>query len=248
MRSRLLALLLGSAFLVPAVAAAQDDDPLPDDPPPARRGFPSRLAFGFAGLNGQPVGDFGRAVNTTWGGQADARWFVDHARFLAVRADVVLAGYGRTRSNASLGFFGSGRVTTHNTTGAVQLGLEVAQPTGPIRPYVNATTGGTFHTTATSLDDWDDDWDDSAIEHRRTLTDDWVRSSAIGGGLRFALARQYGTGVTLDLGARRWFTGPVTYATREDVTTIGGNGPRVIGTRRSPTDQWTFTVGLSFSR
>lgn len=230
-----------AAVLLPLPLAAQEPDPAD----PLRRP-PPRGAFGIHFFNGQPVGDFGRAVNTSWGAAADVRWHVDRAGFLSVRLDGGMAGYGRTRGTASFGFFGSGRVTTQSTYGFLLAGVELAHPDGPIRPYVNASTGTSVFATRARADDAEL-WDDHSDGRRtRTLVDDWVRTSALGGGIRVAIADGPASRTMLDIGVRRWFTGPVTYATREDIVQ-GASGP-LARTRRSAADQWALTIGFSISR
>lgn len=241
MHSRVPLQLLIAAFVLPLTLVAQDADSLDITGRRAPRG-----AFGIHAFNGQPVGDFGRAVNTSWGAAADIRFFLDRAGFLAVRLDGGMAGYGRSRGEASFGFLGGGRVTTQNTYAFALAGLEVAQPDGPIRPYVNASIGTSVFTTNTTADDAGF-WDDRRRRNRsRTLVDDWVRTSAVGGGIRFAINDGSASRTMLDIGVRRWFTGPVTYATREDVMQ-GPSGPTV-RTRRSAADQWALTIGFSITR
>jgi hypothetical protein len=236
--------VLAALLSLPAALAAQGW-PVYDLPPGADRRPPSRWSFGVHALNGQPVGDFGRAVNTSWGGAADVRWHVAGAGFLSLRADAGLAGYGRRRTWNTVGLFGEEDVTTQNSYGFLLVGAELAQPDGPIRPYLHASAGGAYFATVTN-----GARDDGFMRRRRdvsrTHVSDLVPTTALGGGIRFELARGRSGAAMLDVGARRWFTGPATYATREDVT-----GPALtptVRTRRGPVEQWLFSVGISVSR
>ena len=239
MRSRLAVL----AALAPVALAAQDDLPPPDI---AAVPTAPRWAIGMHGLVGAPIGDFARNVETTWGGGVDARWFLDRRGIVALRGDLALAGYGSRRGSVSLGFLGGGRATTRNTVAQGTIGLELAVPAGALRPYATAGIGLGVFSTQTSLDD---DWRfQDAADRTRTQLEDGVMVRTLGGGLRARVSDAPGSRLLLDLGVRRAWSGPTTYATPADVRFGGGGTGVTVASRRTRTDQWLFTLGFTFTR
>lgn len=235
-----------SLALVPAVLAAQE---IEDQFPISR--FPERLRFGLHGIGTRPLGDFGRAVDGgAWGLGGELRLTVDRPGWLAVRVDGGYNAYGRNRRTlgAPQGFDpfftsgpGASQLVSDNTMATLMAGLELAVPTGALRPYVHAMAGGSYFQTSTRLVA---PAVPTANDVAATNLEDWVGSGAVGGGVRLALARNR-TGTTLlDVGARRWFTGPTRYATAAAPPAgLAGPAPAL----RTRTDAWAITVGVSFA-
>jgi hypothetical protein len=243
MRTRLLPLLVAA---LPVALFAQGDER--DDPSTSPTYRASRVAVGVYGVNARPQGDFAAATNDFWGGGGQLRIALDRAGFIALRGDASFMRHGRRSQDIGLvpgaGNLIDGRVVTSNNVQTFMGGIELAQPTGPVRPYVNAMAGASYFFTRSELRGRGRDDDDGI---GTTNVRDWVRSTALGGGVRLPIARsRRGTMTLLDVGARRWFNPVTTYATPGDVVT-GGNGP-TIAPRQGRTDQWSYTVGLTFMR
>lgn len=188
--TRTLAALLTLASLVSASPAA------------AQYGFgvsPARTAVGGGLSFAQPIGEFKNYVNTGWGGGGHFMMRVDRPGFLALRADVGFLIYGHETKQISMP--GAGRVefdvSTSNNILTYSIGPQLMVPTGPIRPYVNASIGGAYFFTESSIGG-----DDNAGDFASTLNfDDNVLSYGYGGGvfIPFAVRR---ADIGLDLGAR----------------------------------------------
>ncbi|MCU0619277.1 MAG: hypothetical protein MUF40_05155 [Gemmatimonadaceae bacterium] len=231
-------IVLAALALAPLLLGAQA---VADDAPRPRRG-----AIGLRGVSAQPVGAFGDAVNVGWGGGIDGRWHLDRAGFLSLRADVDFIGHGRRRQPVSLvpaaGSLIRGRLTTTNTFATLLVGAEAAQPDGPLRPYVHGGLGAAYFRTGSSLGGSDRFGEENFAT---TNVSDWARMSVVGGGLRIPLERGRRTETLLDLGVRRAWIGPTTYATPDDIVQ-GFAGPDVVA-RRSRTDHWLITAGFTFA-
>ena len=238
--------MLARLALLAAVAAVLAAQEIDDQLPTAR--LPERLAFGLHAIGTRPLGDFGRAVTDAWGLGGEVRFAVDRTGWLAVRIDGGYNAYGRNRRPFTpavpfdaFGGVNASQLVSDNTMATLMLGAELAVPTGAIRPYVNAMAGGSYFQTSTRVEAPGLPRGDGVTA---TNLEDWVGSGAVGGGLRLALARNR-TGTTLlDLGARRWFTGPTRYATAAAPPSgITGSVPSL----RTRTDAWAFTLGFSFA-
>ena len=205
---------------------------------------PPRASIGFRGVSAQPVGAFGDAINVGWGGGLDGRVHLDRAGAVSLRADVDYVGYGNRRQPVSLfpaaGSLIRGRLRTTNTFVTLLVGGELAQPDGPLRPYVHGGIGATYFRTGSSLGG-SDRFEDEGFA--TTNVDDWARTAVAGGGLRIPIGRGRRTLTLLDLGARRAWIGPTTYATPDDIVQ-GPAGPDVVP-RRSRTDHWLITAGFA---
>ena len=232
-----LALALVTLVAQPRAVRAQDVDTgllVPEE----RR---SRWAFGIHGVGGNPIGDFARNVDDVFGGQLDVRYALDPWGLLSLRGDLAMGGHGMRQAGGG-GLFGwQARATTRNVAGQALVGLELAIPAGPVRPYANAGIGTGWFATQTTFDDR---WARRGRnDFTRTHLDDWVAVRTAGGGVRVPIGR----GMMLDVAARRAWSGVATYATPADVRT-GTTGGIVVSPRRSRTDQWLFSAGLSFGR
>ena len=171
-------------------------------PAAAQYGFgvtPARTAVGGGLSFAQPVGDFKNYVNTGWGGGGHFMMRVDQAGFLALRADLGFLIYGHETKQVSMP--GAGRiefdVSTSNNIFTYSVGPQLMVPTGAVRPYVNASIGGAYFFTESSIGGSDNEGDFAS-----TLNfDDNVLSYGYGGGvfIPFAVRR---ADIGLDLGAR----------------------------------------------
>ncbi|MCU0627638.1 MAG: hypothetical protein MUF21_14310 [Gemmatimonadaceae bacterium] len=185
MRTRLLPLLVAA---LPVALFAQGDER--DDPSTSPTYRASRVAVGVYGVNARPQGDFAAATNDFWGGGGQLRIALDRAGFIALRGDASFMRHGRRSQDIGLvpgaGNLIDGRVVTSNNVQTFMGGIELAQPTGPVRPYVNAMAGASYFFTRSELRGRGRDDDDGI---GTTNVRDWVRSTALGGGVRLPIAR-----------------------------------------------------------
>ncbi len=183
---------------------------------PRRR---SRVAQRFLGgltlTVSQPVGPFRRVAGTGFGLTANGVAGIDPGGILGLRVEGGAQNYGRfsapfeTRS-ALLG--APGRQVTSNDIYWGAIGPQLSVPLGPVRPYGFATVGiANFATTSRLLGAGIDGTSREFV--RSTDLSNWSTTQALGGGLRVRVARQNGTPVHLDLGARRHYIKSARYLT-----------------------------------
>ena len=193
-------------------------------PAAAQYGFgttPSRTALGGGVAIAQPIGEFKNYVNNGFGGNGHFMMRVDRPGFLALRADVGFLLYGHETKRVSMP--GAGRVefdvSTSNNILTYSIGPQLMVPTGPIRPYVNATAGGAYFFTQSSIGGSDNAGDFAST---RNFGDN-VPSYGYGGGLFVPFAMRYAD-VGLDIGARYVRNGHTRYLREggiEDLPTGG---------------------------
>src|SRR5688500_8934795 len=171
-------------------------------PAEAQSGFvvgPARTAIGGGVAVAQPVGEFKSYVNNGFGGGGHFMMRVDRPGFLALRADVGFLIYGHETKRVSMP--GAGRiefdVSTSNNILTYSIGPQLMVPSGPVRPYVNATAGGAYFFTESSIGGEDDAADFAST---RNFGDN-VPSYGYGGGVFIPFAMRYAD-VGLDLVSR----------------------------------------------
>jgi hypothetical protein len=110
-------------------------------------------------------------------------------------------------------------LTTSNNILTYSVGPQLAVPSGPIRPYVNAFMGGAYFFTQSSIGGSDNESDFASTRN----FDDNVASYGYGGGLFVPFAMRYAD-VGLDIGARYVRNGHTRYLREggiEDLPTGG---------------------------
>ena len=171
-------------------------------PAEAQYGFgagPARTAVGGGVALAQPVGEFKNYVTNGFGGGGHFMMRVDRPGFLALRADVGFLIYGHETKRVPMP--GAGRVefdvSTSNNILTYSIGPQLMVPTGPIRPYVNATAGGAYFFTESSIGG-----EDNAADFASTRNfGDNVPSYGYGGGIFIPFSMRYAD-IGLDVGAR----------------------------------------------
>jgi hypothetical protein len=233
--ARSIKMLAGLSALVSLIAAP---------PAAAQYGFgagPARTAIGGGVAVAQPVGEFRSYVDNGFGGGGHFMMRVDRPGFLALRADVGFLIYGHETKHVSMP--GAGRieldVTTSNNILTYSIGPQLMVPSGPIRPYVNATVGGAYFFTESSIGGDDNGYDFASTRN----FDDNVPSYGYGGGLFIPFATRYAD-VGLDLGARFVRNGHTRYLREGGIEDLATGG-YVVSPIESETNFVLYHVGVN---
>jgi hypothetical protein len=213
-------------------------------PAGAQYGFgtrPARATLGGGALVAQPVGEFKNYVNNGFGGGGHLMLRVDPHGFLALRADVGYLIYGHETKRVSLPNAGRVQldVTTSNNILTYSIGPQLMVPSGPIRPYVNATAGGAYFFTESSVGGSDNS---STFASTRNFGDN-VPSYGYGGGVFVPFAVRNAL-IGLDLGARFIRNGHTRYL-REGGIQDDPSGGYTVSPIESETNLVVYHLGIS---
>jgi hypothetical protein len=213
-------------------------------PAEAQYGFgtrPGRVTLGGGASVAQPVGEFKNYVNNGFGGSGHILLRLDQQGFLALRGDVGFLIYGHETKRVSLP--NAGRiefdVTTSNNILTYAAGPQLAVPTGPIRPYVNAFIGGAYFFTESSVGGSDNASDFAST---RNFGDN-VPSYGYGGGVFIPFAVRNAL-IGLDLGARFIRNGHTRYLREGGITDLPTGG-YTISPIESETNLVVYHIGIS---
>ncbi len=213
-------------------------------PAAAQYGFgarPTRTALGGGVAVAQPIGEFKNYVNTGFGGGGHFMMRVDPQGFFALRADVGFLIYGHETKHVPMP--GAGRVefevSTSNNILTYSIGPQLMVPTGPIRPYINATAGGAYFFTESSIGGVDNAADFAST---RNFGDN-VPSYGYGGGVFIPFAMRYAD-VGLDLGARFVRNGHTRYLREGGIEDLPTGG-YVVSPIESETNFVLYHVGVN---
>ena len=199
---------------------------------------------GYGDLNfavSQPIGDFSKFIGTGYGLTGGFVWNLDRDRVFGIRVDGGFVEYG---SETIGGCLVSCRVpvdvTTTNDIGFGGIGPQLSVPTGPFRPYVNATAGFSYFFTHSSISD-SDEYDNGAYDH--TNHDDLVFAVTGGGGVLIPVSMRR-IPVLLDLGATVHRNGQASYLRKGSIKDLP-DGSIVINPIRSDANFVTYRIGVS---
>lgn len=172
--------------------------------------FARRSSGSFSFVQSRPLG--GLAENIGFGYGLDAAYLLrlDHKGYLSLRADLGFAQYGNESKRVPLSSTIGGRiqvkVSTDNYIVPMSIGPQLAVPTGPVRPYINAGIGGQAYFTDSHVDGSDDDSDFAHTTNQHDWTSSWVA----GGGVFVPLYMKK-VSVLLDLGVQYFGSGHARY-------------------------------------
>jgi hypothetical protein len=202
---------------------------------------PARATAGGGVLVAQPVGEFKNYVANGFGGGGHLMLRVDPQGFLALRADVGYLVYGHETKRVSLP--NAGRVefdvTTSNNILTYSIGPQLMVPTGPIRPYVNATAGGAYFFTESSVGGSDNS---SEFASTRNFGHN-VASYGYGGGVFLPFVVRNAL-IGLDVGARFIHNGRTRYLREGGIADIPGGG-FIVSPIESETNLVVYHAGIS---
>jgi len=189
----------------------------------------------------QPIGDFRNFIGTGYGVTGGFLWNLDRDRVFGIRAEGGFLQYGsETIGGCQVSCRVPVDVTTTNDIAFGGIGPQISVPTGPFRPYVNATAGFSYFFTHSSIHD-SDEYDSGAFDH--TNSDDLVFALTGGGGVLIPLSLRT-VPVLLDLGATVHRNGQATYLRKGSIKDLP-DGSILISPIRSDANFVTYRIGLS---
>ena len=223
-----------AATCIPATLTAQAG--------PVRRAD-SSLPRGYGDITfavSQPLGAFDDFIGEGYGVTGGFVWNLDRARVFGIRAEGGFVQYGNERIGACLV---SCRVpidiNTSNDIVFGGIGPQITVPSGPVRPYLNATAGVSYfftHSSVSGEDDYEDVFD-------TTNYDDVVFALTGGGGFLIPLSMGR-TPILLDLGATFHRNGEATYLRKGSIRDFPDGSIRITPIR-SEANFVTYRFGLS---
>lgn len=115
-----------------------------------------RSSVSFAAIQTRPQGLLGRNIGLGYGISGAYLFRVDDSGVLSIRADVAGIQYGNESKHTPFSETVGGRVQvnvrTTNYIIPMSVGPQLAWPSGPIRPYVNAGVGAQFFLTESAVE------------------------------------------------------------------------------------------------
>jgi hypothetical protein len=172
--------------------------------------FARRSSGSFTFVQARPLG--GLADNIGFGYGLDAAYLLrlDRKGYVSLRANVGFTQYGSESMRVPLSSTIGGRiqvkVSTDNYIVPMSIGPQLAVPTGPVRPYINAGLGAQAFFTESHVDGSDDDYDFAHTTNQHDWTSSWVA----GGGVFVPLYMKK-ISVLLDLGVQYFGSGHARY-------------------------------------
>jgi opacity protein-like surface antigen len=232
MRYPLLAVL---ALVAPATALAQA--------PRADRAHPS-VSLTLAGL--RPVGALGDNIASGYGGFAAGLLPLTANGWLSLRADIGLAEYGReSRRSAfseAVGDRVEVKVRTANMIMPASVGLQLAMPTGAVRPYLHGGLGVQAFYTESSVAPTNGGMALISDVNQSDVAFAWT----FGGGVTTPLLNG-ATRVLLDISAQYIHGGTAQYLAPGSISDLPG-GRISISPMESATHFVAFRVGARIGR
>ena len=231
-----------NALSMVAALAALGATTLPAQASPAQRAN-SNLPRGYGDINfavARPLGDLDDFIGEGYGVTGGFVWNLDRDRVFGIRAEGGFLQYGNERTGVCLV---SCRVPldidTSNDIVFGGIGPQITVPSGPLRPYLNASAGFSYfftHSSVSGDDDYNDVFD-------TTNYDDVVFAVTGGGGFLIPLSMGR-TPVLLDLGATFHRNGEATYLRKGSIKDFPDGSIRITPIR-SEANFITYRIGVS---
>ena len=233
-------LFIALAALATTTAAAS---PLSAQGAPIRRAE-STAPRGYGDISfavSQPLGAFVVFIGEGYGITGSFVWNFDRDRVFGIRAEGGFVQYGNERTdhcliNCRIGV----DINTSNDIVFAGIGPQITVPSGPLRPYLNATFGMSYFYTHSSVTG-DDDYDYGEFD--TTNHDDAVFALTGGGGFLIPLSMRH-TPVMLDLGMTFHRNGQATYLRKGSIRDLP-DGSIIISPIRSEANFITYRMGVS---
>jgi len=199
--------------------------------------------FGAAVTYASPQDEFRNNVKQGFGFDINAHYKLDRQGILSIGGELGYIGYGRETNRVPLSTTIGGRilvdVTTSNNIFWLGLGPQLIAPSGPVRPYVNATAGFAAFWTESSVEGSQDEDDFAKTTNYNDATFAWTG----GAGIVIPMGRTRTTG--LDIGLRYHGNGNVQYLRRGDVIDLP-NGDVELRVNEGETPMLMWRVGFKW--
>ncbi|MEO5816890.1 MAG: hypothetical protein ABIT20_16590 [Gemmatimonadaceae bacterium] len=180
-----------------------------------------RSTVSISFIQSRPQGVFAQNVGIGYGIDGAYLFRLDAAGIWSLRANIGVISYGdesrRTAISGAVGGRVNVDVKTSNYLIPVSVGPQLAFPTGPVRPYVNAALGGLGFITESHVQGTHDLTSIGSTTNHSSFVGSWV----LGGGVYVPLsvrARE----VQLDLGVQYFNGGNTRYLAKGSIVDLPG--------------------------
>src|SRR4029079_8842193 len=140
---------IGLTAVIAASSAAQAIEGASSD-------FLRRSSVSIAAIQTRPIGTLGENIGLGYGVSGAYLFSLDPQGIVSLRADVAAVQYGneskRSAFSETVGDRVQVRTRTSNYIFPVTLGPQLAWPSGPVRPYVNAGVGAQAFVTESDVE------------------------------------------------------------------------------------------------
>jgi hypothetical protein len=179
--------------------------------------FSQDMSYGLHVIQSRPQGEMASHVGRGYGANGTFLLRADSMSILSVRADLGVLQYGNDTRDVTIGDAAADglrlELRTSNYIVPFTIGLQLAAPTGMVRPYVNAGAGFQAYFTETTLSD-----KRGYVSFASTTNQaDFVASASVGGGVYVPIIIRSKT-LMFDAGAQYLQGGRASYLTSDSIT------------------------------
>ena len=172
-------------------------------------------------MQSRPQGAFAQNVGLGYGVDGAYLLRLDAAGIWSIRANVGVISYGdesrRTAISEAIGGRVNVDVTTSNYLIPVSVGPQLAWPSGPVRPYVNAAVGGLGFITESHVQSTGDLTSMASTTNQSSFVGSWV----LGGGVYLPLSVATSR-VQIDMGVQYFSGGKTQYLAPGSIVDMPG--------------------------
>jgi len=188
--------------------------------------FLRRSSFSIAVTQTRPMGTLGENIGFGYGVSGAYVYSLDPQGILSLRADVAAVQYGneskRSAFSETVGDRVQVRTRTSNYIFPMTVGPQLAWPSGPVRPYVNAGVGAQAFVTESDVEGVDNLFVIARSTNQSDVTFAWVA----GGGITIPIVRG-ATRAQLDLSMQYINGGRARYLAPGSIIDLQGGEVRV---------------------
>jgi len=188
--------------------------------------FLRRSSFSIAVTQTRPMGTLGENIGIGYGVSGAYVYSLDPQGILSLRADVAAVEYGneskRSAFSETVGDRVQVRTRTSNYIFPMTVGPQLAWPSGPVRPYVNAGVGAQAFVTESDVEGVDNLFVIARSTNQSDVTFAWVA----GGGITIPIVRG-ATRAQLDLSMQYINGGRARYLAPGSIIDLQGGEVRV---------------------
>jgi len=188
--------------------------------------FLRRSSISIAAIQTRPMGTLGENIGLGYGVSGAYLFSLDSHGILSLRADVAAVQYGdeskRSAFSETVGDRVQVRTRTSNYVFPMTVGPQLAWPSGPIRPYINAGVGVQAFVTESNVEGVDDRFVIARSTNQSDATLVWVG----GGGISVPIVRG-ATRAQLDLSMQYINGGRARYLAPGSIIDLQGGEVRI---------------------
>lgn len=216
----------GLTFILATSSSAQASNANSEGPNRPPSDLARRSAVSIALNQTRPQGALARNIGFGYGISGTYLFRLDHDGVLSIRGDVAGVQYGNEWKQTPFSETVGGRVQvnvrTTNYIIPMSVGPQLAWPSGPIRPYLNAGVGAQAFVTESAVEGTDNLTVIASSTNQSDVALMWVAGGGISVPMVPGLAR-----VQLDVGMQYVYGGRARYLAPGSMTDLPGGGVRI---------------------